>query len=340
MPSNTAAWLTAEKASPLEVKAAPYTSPGENELVVQNGALALNPVDGARQMLGKDLFDWTTYPCVMGSDVAGEVVEVGNGVSRFKKGDRVTGLALELTSNKSSTGAFQAYTVLAEHMTAPIPSSMSYETASVLPLGISTAACGLFQKDYLALQFPTVPPKPATGETVLIWGGSTSVGSNAIQLAVSAGYEVISTASPKNFGYVKNLGASQVFDYHSESIVTDLVEAFKGKQSAGAFAIGAGSPEFCVEVVSKTQGRKFVASAFRQIGEPKNVGIKFIFGSDLQHNEVGPAIYEAFLPKALVAGSFVAAPEPQVVGKGLVSIQGGLDKLKAGVSATKLVISL
>lgn len=116
MPSNTAAWLTAQKARPLEVKPAPYTAPGENEVVIKNGAVALNPVDWARQDLGDALFSWTTYPCVLGSDVAGEVVEVGSGVSRFRTGDRVTGFALGLTSNKSTDGAFQAYTVLSAHM--------------------------------------------------------------------------------------------------------------------------------------------------------------------------------------------------------------------------------
>ena len=341
MPSNTAAWLSAQKARPLEVKSAPYTPPAENEVVIKNGALALNPVDHARQDLGDVLFAWTIYPCILGSDVAGEVAEVGSGVSRFETGDRVTGLALGLTSNKPADGAFQAYTVLPAHMASPIPSSLSYESASVLPLGISTAACGLFQKEYLGLQFPSAPPKPATGETVLIWGGSTSVGSNAIQLAVAAGYEVITTASPKNFDYVKKLGASQVFDYQGETVVANLVNAFKDKTSAGALAIGNGVADPCAEVLDKSNGKKFVALTNPPSNElPSGVGSKFIFGSDLKDNEVGPAIYEDFLPKALEDGSFVAAPDAKVVGKGLESIQGGLDLLKKGLSAKKYVISL
>jgi NADPH:quinone reductase-like Zn-dependent oxidoreductase len=65
-------------------------------------------------------------------------------------------------------------------MTTKILDSMPYETAVVLPLGLSTAACGLFQDDMLRLDLPlSVRPKP-TGQTVLIWGGSTSVGVNAI----------------------------------------------------------------------------------------------------------------------------------------------------------------
>lgn len=56
MPSNRAAWLTASKAKPLEVKSAPYTSPRENEIVIKNGAVAINPVDGAKQGLGEMMF--------------------------------------------------------------------------------------------------------------------------------------------------------------------------------------------------------------------------------------------------------------------------------------------
>ena len=94
----------------------------------------------------------------------------------------------------------------------------------MLPLAVSTAACGLFQADQLSLAHPSAKPEPA-GRTLLVWGGSSSVGSNAIQLAVAAGYEVIATASPRNFGYVTNLGASRVFDYNSPEVVADIVAA-------------------------------------------------------------------------------------------------------------------
>lgn len=49
MPSNQAAWLTAKKVRPMKVDSAPYTPPGENEIVVRNGAIAMNPVDWIKQ---------------------------------------------------------------------------------------------------------------------------------------------------------------------------------------------------------------------------------------------------------------------------------------------------
>ena len=93
--------------------------------------------------------------------------------------------------NSAAESAFQEYTVLLEDMTAQIPDRVSFESAAVLPLGVSTAVAGLFQGNQLGLQLPAAPARKATGKTVLVWGGSTSVGSNAIQLAVAAGYEVI-----------------------------------------------------------------------------------------------------------------------------------------------------
>lgn len=72
-----------------------------------------------------------------------------------------------------------------------------------------------------------------------------TIGSSAIQLAVAAGYEVIATASPKNFDYVRKLGATQVFDYYDEAIVANLIKAFEGKTSASALAIPGGSADAC-----------------------------------------------------------------------------------------------
>lgn len=368
MPSNQAAWLPAKSAR-LEVKHAPYTPPGEDEMVVKNGAVAINPLEWLKQVAGDLMFSWIKYPFIMGSDLAGEVVEVGKGVTRFKVGDRVIGHAVGMDpkSNKSAEGAFQEYTILRANMASPIPSSMSYENTCVLPLCLSTTACGLFQKDFLALPYPTMSPKP-NGKTVLVWGGSTSVGSNAIQLAVTAGHEVITTASPKNFDYVKRLGAIEVFDYRSMTVVKDIIKALQNRQCAGAFAIGNGSLKACIEILAASKGRKFVAQASVNLPDQmpsstigwvstglsiglsimsmslkskvKRVDTKFIFGSDLMANEVSRAIYEDYLPAALAEGKYIAAPEPQVVGKGLEYIQEALDVNKRGVSAKKVVVSL
>ena len=372
MPENHAAYLVTKASRPLQVRPAPYAAPGPNEIVVKNAAVAINPLDWAKQMMGDLMFGWLKYPIILGTDVAGEVVEVGKGVdaSRFKVGDRVIGNAvgMDKRSNKSAEGGFQEYTVLRTNMASPIPADLSYEKACVLPLGLSTASCGLFMKDQLALRYPCVPPRP-TGKTLVVWGGSTSVGCNAIQLAKAAGYEVIMTASPRNFDYVQKLGASHVVDYHSPDAVRDIVKLLHNRACAGALAIGHGSTEACLSIVAASKGRKFVSQASAAVdiwnlpsdmfgilgtmvgvlwrtvnisikARIKGVGMKFIFGTDLMANEVGDAIYNDFLPMALGKGEFVAAPEPQVVGKWLDRIQEAMDLNKKGVSAKKVVVTL
>jgi NADPH:quinone reductase-like Zn-dependent oxidoreductase len=372
MPPNTAYWLTAKHAR-FEIGPAPYPAPAADEIVIRNHAVAINPVDRLTQIIGGFIYPWLTYPAVLGSDVAGEVMDVGAGVTRFKPGDRVLGHAVgaHKSRNNPAEGGFQNYTVLLDYMATPIPGAMPYENAAVLPLGISTAACGLFQKDQLALAHPSAHAQ-RTGKTLLVWGGSTSVGSNAIQLAVAAGYEVIATASPKNFAYVKQLGARLAFDYDSPSAVKDIIEAFRGRTSAGAFAIGQGSTRACLDILRECEGDKFVAVATppasfesipvgsgrfarllpamaRLIGANAvlmlksrlwGIGTKFIFGTSLVDNDVGRMIYAEFLPGALADGRYVAAPDPLVVGHGLDQIPAALVAQKKGVSARKLVVSL
>jgi len=370
MPANTAAWYVA-KQTKLEVKPAPYTAPAENEIVIRNHAVAINPVDWAIPILGHLMFPWITLPAILGEDLAGEVAEVGTGVTRFKVGDRVVGHAVGLNKNRNKTaeGAFQLYCVVPAHMASPIPDALSYESAAVLPLGLSTAACGLFQKDFLALRHPSADAKPI-GKTLLITGGATSVGSNAIQLAVAAGYEVFTTASPHNFGYVRSLGASQVFDYHGKTVAKDIIAALNGKTIAGALAIATGSVGLCLDVVHACPGDKFVALAAAAISlgdvgsggaldilrllpklmagnlstalksRLRGIRTKFIFGGSLVDNEVGEAIYVDFLPQALANGRYVAAPPALVVGAGLEAIETGFEVQRKGMSAQKVVVSL
>lgn len=198
MPSNTAAWLVKAKAHPLEIKSALYTCPGENEIVIKNGAVAINPVDWAIQERGEALFPWVNYPCVLGGDVAGEVVEIGSAVSRFKIGGRVLGHALGLTHQKPSEAAFQAYTVLQTHMASPIPSTLSYENAAVLPLCLSTAALW-FIPERLPGTSISLSIFKANRKNTSYLGRRDKRGQQWYQLAVAAGYEVITTASPKIF---------------------------------------------------------------------------------------------------------------------------------------------
>lgn len=309
------------------------------------------------------------HPFPQGSDCAGTVVEVGPGVTMFKVGDRVVGHAMAIDKKASGNpeAAFQEYTVLRTNLVAKIPDRTSFEDACVIPLGLSTAACAMFEKDQLGLQWPTSPPNKHTGKTLLLWAGSTSVGCNALQLAVAAGYDVITTCSPRNFALVKKLGASEAFDYNSASVIKDIVAAFKGRTVAGAISCSNDSGIKCVEVLSKVVGDKkhsgvsyplpspfpktFViprmiahvvpAMAMLKYKTTMN-GVKhgYAHGATLAWDEVGGKVYNEFLGKALEEGTFVPAPEPLIVGHGLEKMQEAYDVQQKGVSAKKVVVTV
>lgn len=369
--SNKAAWLTTKMADPLEVKPAPYPTPSEKELVIKNGAVAISQFDWLVQLMGDTMLKYLKYPCILGTDVAGEVVAVGSGVSNFKVGDRVLAALVwaDEKVNDPAHGGFQLYTVAQQRLVTLIPADMSYEQAAVLPSSVCTAGSALFLKDCLVLQLPTTPARPPTGKTLLVWGGSSSVGSNCIQLAVAAGYEVIATASPKNFDHVKKLGASQVFDYRKNTVVREVTDAVKDKTMVGAAAIGPGSVSACMDVLRHSTGRNFVVDingpdmpTHRSKGMLGTVSLvsallswkssvwvkskmtrvhsKFVWGSDLKETDAADVIYGDFLPQALASHQYIAAPDPLVIGKGLQHIQAGINTLKGGVSAKKVVVSL
>ena len=348
MSQNTALWLPRPGAG-FRVGPAPYSAPGPGEVVVRVRAVAINPVDAMPGLAYRVVVPWLRFPAVIGSDVAGEVVEVGAGVTRVGPGDRVLGMAigLERDRNRAAEGAFQRYVVLVAPMLCPLPDDLAFEQAAVLPMALSTAATGLFQADHLGLALPTVDPRER-GETVLVWGGSTSVGSNAIQLARAAGYRVVATASARNFAYVRSLGAAAAVDYHDRDAVAQVIAAVGDSPLAGSLAIGAGSLLKTMTIAARRPGRRRVAAAqpalvtrIQLLGRRRHgVQVSAIWGGTLRGNEVGPAIYADYLPAALADKVYQAAPPAVVVGSGLEQIPAAIDRLRHGVSATKLVVTL
>lgn len=367
MPINTAAWLTAPYAR-FVVEEAPYTPPGPTQIVIRNRAVAVNPLDDIKQSSGNLMYGWLPARTVLGEDVAGEVAEVGSEVTRFAVGDRVVGYAvgMEKRRHHAAEGGFQLYTVVEASLAAPIPEGMRYENAAVLPLGISAAASALFQRDQLGLRHPGSSGTP--NQTVVVWGGSTSVGMNAIQLAAAAGYDVVATASAHNHQRLRELGATAAFEYAQ---LPQLISSLRGKQVAGIIALGTGSaskalsiaiatgarriamasppvsftdlpqrPGFSVPL-ARTMARLVASQTVLQVRAARHrIRARFVWGSTLMTNEVGPMLWEQYLPAALAEGRYIAAPTAEIVGSGLEQVQAALDALHRGVSARKLVVTL
>ncbi|SCO04922.1 related to oxidoreductase [Fusarium fujikuroi] len=369
--SNKAAYLLSPNSPLIEVKSAPVPQPRPNELLVRTEAVSINPVDAVKQSMGNMMFEWLTYPLILGYDVVGKVVKAGTDVTQFKEGDRIVGLAagMDKRGRRPDEGAFQQLVVIREHLAVKVPAGMKSADASVLPLTAVTAACALFQKDQLGLRMPqTKGHRKPTGETVLIWGAGTSVGKNAVQLAVAAGYDVVATASPKNWDIIRGLGASSVFDYRSLSAIDDVVASLKDRRCAGAVAIGQGSLAKCVDIIKTIPGAEkkvaqvtldmpaspptsklsmvpFVAkylwlsSTNRLKVLSSGVQSKFVFGTDIMEWDAEGKI-ASFLSEALEFGEYALPSEAHIVGSGLESISEALKEVRNETSGKKIVVVL
>ncbi|KAF2875313.1 oxidoreductase-like protein [Massariosphaeria phaeospora] len=307
-PSNKAAWITEKSAHPFQVKDAELPKAGQNEVVIKNHAVAVNPVDW--MMLQK-------YPNVLGEDVAGEVYEVGDGVTHVKKGDRVMSHCFGLSSGDPQDAGFQLYTRCNALVVSKIPSSMAYTTAAVLPLSISTAAECLFKKEALALPLPTSATNPKdTGKSVLVWGGSSSIGASAIQLAVGAGLKVVSVASAHNLQNLKNLGAAAALDYKSSSVVDDVVDALSGTEFAGVCdCIGTPDAIAAWAPVYKKLGGRYGSVMPQAQGIPEGMEGTSVFATLVATADrfVGEAVWGKWVPEALEKGTLKAKPDPMVI---------------------------
>ena len=331
MPINRAVWQDSVGV-PGVIREEPMPELEVHQILVKVHTWAMNPCDSMLQDMS---LPFVKYPVVLGQDVAGTVFEVGStAAAKFKVGDRVFGFP-------GGNNSFKDYVTLSYKLAAQIPDSLSFNDASVFPLCIITSSLALFGKDYLSLPFPSLNPV-STRKSILVWGGSSAVGSNAIQLAKAAGFQVVTTCSAHSFEYVKSLGADTVFDYSSPS-VTDDVAAELDKGTCAGIYLAAGKVAEACQVSFKSKQKLLVASTNQVMpgDAPEGVEAKFTFGTGgaEMYDETLPATFGGFLAEALETGVYKVAPPPEVVSrKGLEGIQEALDILKKGVSGKKLVV--
>lgn len=133
---------------------------------------------------------------------------------------------------------------------------------------------GLYPASRFGLPPPQATKPKSLNKVLLVWGGSSSTGSATVQLAVASGVTVIATASSKNHGFVKEIGASAVFDYHDDKIIETLAEAIKGEGGEIVGAVDAIAEEAtwraCADVIKALGGGRVVSfrpRAFENVPE-------------------------------------------------------------------------
>ncbi|KAI0385903.1 alcohol dehydrogenase [Hypomontagnella monticulosa] len=316
--------------------------------------------------LGLNPTDWKTitYRAVpginmrVGADYAGIVEEVGNGVTNLKKGDRVAGVVMGGHQLEPDFGAFGDYLITQAALQIKIPDNITDEQAATIGVSMVTAAQGLYK--ILELPFPTTPAKEPY--PILIYGGSTATGVYGIQFAKASGLTVVATASPRNFEYLKSLGADAVFDYNSPTCAADI-KAFTNNALKLAWDCSGDGGEICAAALSDAETSRYatIVPVEREVVaaiNPKVEGPIFHLAYDVFNSPyvwldgstvpAKPDEYEfaakfvALVPGLLANGT--VKPIRTALnqgGSGLEGVLKGLEDLKAGkVSGTKLVYTL
>ncbi|KAM0343273.1 hypothetical protein ACHAPU_008723 [Fusarium lateritium] len=186
-----------------------------HEVLVKVSTVAQNPTDV--QAFDLNLFG---NGAVLGCDFTGTVERLGKDASKVAEGDTIAGLLWG--GEVKGLGAFSEYTKAHESICFQVPKGISLQEAATIPLASLTAWLAFFSKDSLNID------RNKSDTTVLIWGGSSSVGQYAIQIAAIFGFKIITTCSPHSFDLVKSLGATDVLDYNDANVVKSIKDAAPG----------------------------------------------------------------------------------------------------------------
>ena len=215
-----AAVVTVKPGASLELHQVPTPTPKLDEVLLRNEWTASTPLD-LHQNDGHLL---VSPPQILGDGLAGTVTQVGPGTSRLHVGDKVFGFAYQGNAQK----AHQEFACVPENLLAVIPDGFSMQEAVTLPNNFVTVFHALTADLGLELPWPKpddwVPRRQEA--TILIWGGSSSVGQFTLQILKFYGYtKLLATASKRNHGLLMEYGASNLFDYNDPKVTNEILKA-------------------------------------------------------------------------------------------------------------------
>ncbi|OCK76399.1 zinc-binding oxidoreductase alcohol dehydrogenase [Lepidopterella palustris CBS 459.81] len=322
----------------------------DDSILVRPMAIALNPTDWKHVVYGR-----AKDNCIIGCDYAGVVEAVGKAVTKsWSLGDRIFGCGHGSNYCNIDDGVFAEYAMVKGDLQMRMPDNLSFEKAATVGLGAITVGQGLYQKA-MKLRLPTDSTEK-NGIPVLIYGGASATGALAIQYAKLSGYTVITTCSPKNFDYVKQLGADAAFDYSEPNIGTKIRD-YTGNQMKYAWDTisSDASAQICAAALSSTEsGLKY--GTLVPVESPRNdvetistvmytvFGKAFKFGDrqlPASHDdfEFGKIFFD--VTEKLLAEGRLKTHTERVGRDGLQGALEGLQEMQAGrVRGEKLVYRL
>lgn len=253
-------------------------------------------------------------------------------------------------------GAFQQYVLVDAGCCARIPDRVGFAEASVVPMAVATAGVAVFRHLVGGWGSQKKREEGKGRGGFLVWGGASSVGSGAVQIARAEGFDVFAVAGRRHHDYLKTtLGASFVFDHHDEGIVDDIVAKAQGTGVEITRAFDAisenGTPGLCAEVLGRFGGGGGGGGGGRLcVTLPVGADVEMPAGVEVSRTSAGTVatewreggtwLFNEWLEDALVSGSYRPSPGIQIVEGGLAGVQRALDIHKEGVSGVKLVVPL
>ena len=232
----------------------PKPTPQPNEIVVKVAAAGVNRPD-VLQRMGRYPVPPGASP-LPGLEIAGEVAEAGASAKLFKPGDKVCALA--------NGGGYAEYCAVPETQALPVPKNLSLVEAASLPETFFTVWSNVYDRGRLA-----------SGESLLVQGGTSGIGVTAIQMAAATGNRVFATAgSDEKCAACVRLGATAAFNYRTQDWEAELRKATGGKG---------------VDVILDMVGGDYVAKELKCLAdEGRLVFIAFLRGpkAELDINQV------------------------------------------------------
>jgi NADPH2:quinone reductase len=193
----------------LKLEDVPAPRPAAGQVLVRVRAAGVNPYD--TYMRNGTYAIRPSLPYTPGSDAAGDVEAIGEGVSKVKRGDRVY-------TAKTLTGAYAEYALALETQVHPLPAKITYAQGAAVWVPYGTAYHALYQR-----------ARARASETLLVHGASGGVGIAAVQIGRAMGLMVMGTAgSKKGLELVTREGAHHVFDHSQPGYLQEILKATEG----------------------------------------------------------------------------------------------------------------